>query len=151
MYQWHKKKTKLVTVFPEKTDAPPSQPPTTTGSQDFVQTRKCHANADANGIITKNNMSPSPKAPTRTPMESAPQTICPPPHSGFGGGGGKQKAHGPWLAHLSEIATADMQMLCNIFPILSLQLMKGSTFVQSWFWSRGMCFLLLFFYHIIWA
>ena len=36
----------------------------------------------------------------------------------------KQEAHGPWLANLSEIATADMQMLCNIFPILSLQLMK---------------------------
>ena len=25
-----------------------------------------------------------------------------------------------------NIATADMQILCNIFPILSLQLMKGS-------------------------
>ena len=40
----------------------------------------------------------------------------------------KQEAHRPRLAHLSEIATADMQMLCNIFPILSLQLMKGSSF-----------------------
>ena len=28
----------------------------------------------------------------------------------------KQEAHGPRLAHLSNIATADMQMLCNIFP-----------------------------------
>ena len=36
----------------------------------------------------------------------------------------------PQLAHQSEIATADMQMLCNIFPILSLQLMKGSSFEQ---------------------
>ena len=43
-----------------------------------------------------------------------------------------QDAHGPLLAHLSETATADMQMqmLCNIFPILSLQLMKGSSFDQ---------------------
>ena len=32
----------------------------TIGSQDIVQTRKCHANADANGIWTKNSMSPSP-------------------------------------------------------------------------------------------
>ena len=31
----------------------------------------------------------------------------------------KQEAHGPRFAHLSDIATADMQMLCNIFPILS--------------------------------
>ena len=40
----------------------------------------------------------------------------------------KQEAHGPWLAHLSDITTADMQMLCNIFPILSSQLMKRSSF-----------------------
>ena len=33
----------------------------------------------------------------------------------------KQEAHGPRFAHLSDIATADMQMLCNIFPILSSQ------------------------------
>ena len=26
-----------------------------------------------------------------------------------------QEAHGPQLAHLSEIATADMHLLCNIF------------------------------------
>ena len=31
----------------------------------------------------------------------------------------KQEAHGPQLAHLSETATADMQMACNIFPLLS--------------------------------
>ena len=30
----------------------------------------------------------------------------------------KQEAHRPQLAHLSETATADMQMTCNIFPIL---------------------------------
>ena len=42
----------------------------------------------------------------------------------------KQEAHGPGFAHLSDIATADMQMLCNIFPILSLQLMKISSFEQ---------------------
>ena len=40
----------------------------------------------------------------------------------------KQEANGPWLAHLSEIATADMQMFCNILPILLLQLMRGSSF-----------------------
>ena len=27
----------------------------------------------------------------------------------------EQEAHGPRLAHLSEIATADMHLLCNIF------------------------------------
>ena len=42
----------------------------------------------------------------------------------------KQEAHGPRVAHLSDIAAADMQMLCNIFPILSSQLMKGSSFKQ---------------------
>ena len=59
----------------------------------------------------------------------------------------KQEAHGPRVAHLSDIATADMQMLCNIFPILSSQLMKRSSFKQffilkkiygmpvNWAWS----------------
>ena len=42
----------------------------------------------------------------------------------------KQEAHGPWFAHLSDIATADMQMLCNIFPIPSSQLMKISSFEE---------------------
>ena len=42
----------------------------------------------------------------------------------------KQEAHGPRVAHLSDIATAYMQMLCNIFPILSSQLMKRSSFKQ---------------------
>ena len=42
----------------------------------------------------------------------------------------KQEANGPRVAHLSDIATADMQMLCNIFPVLSSQLMKRSTFKQ---------------------
>ena len=42
----------------------------------------------------------------------------------------KQEAHGPRVAHLSDIATADMHMLCNIFPILSSQLMKRSSFKQ---------------------
>ena len=40
------------------------------------------------------------------------------------------EAHGPRFAHLSDIATADMQLLCNIFPILSSQLMKISSFEQ---------------------
>ena len=38
----------------------------------------------------------------------------------------KTKTRGPRFAHLNDIATADMQMLCNIFPILSSQLMKIS-------------------------
>ena len=42
----------------------------------------------------------------------------------------KQEAHGPRVAHLSDIATANMQMICNIFPILSSQLMKRSSFNQ---------------------
>ena len=42
----------------------------------------------------------------------------------------KQKAHEPQVAHLSDIVTADMQMSCNIFPILSLQLMKRLSFKQ---------------------
>ena len=33
--------------------------------------------------------------------------------------GNKNEAYGPWLAHLSDIAIADMQMLCNIFPIIA--------------------------------
>ena len=40
----------------------------------------------------------------------------------------QKKTRGPQVAHLSGIATADMQMLCNIFPILSSQLMKRSSF-----------------------
>ena len=36
----------------------------------------------------------------------------------------KQEAHGPRFAHLSDIATADMKRLGNIFQILSSQLMK---------------------------
>ena len=42
----------------------------------------------------------------------------------------KQEAHGPRVAHLSDIATADMQILCNIFPILSSQLTERSSFKQ---------------------
>ena len=42
----------------------------------------------------------------------------------------KQEAHGPWVTHLNGIASADMQMLCNIFPILSSELMKRSSFKQ---------------------
>ena len=41
----------------------------------------------------------------------------------------KPEAHRPRFAH-SGIATADMQMLCIIFPILSSQLMKISSFEQ---------------------
>ena len=40
----------------------------------------------------------------------------------------KKKKRGPRVAHLSDISTADMQMLCNIFPILLSQLMKRSSF-----------------------
>ena len=41
-----------------------------------------------------------------------------------------QEAHWLRFAHLSDIATADMQMLCNIYPILSSQLMKISSLEQ---------------------
>ena len=51
----------------------------------------------------------------------------------------KQEAHGPWVAHLSDIATADMQMLCNIFPILSSQLMKRSSFKQFLILKKNIC------------
>ena len=53
--------------------------------------------------------------------------ICRPIENGVGGcgdGDKKQEAHGPQVTHLSDITTADMQMLCNIFPILSSKLMK---------------------------
>ena len=53
-----------------------------------------------------------------------------PKHLAFWFRRSKQEAHGPQVAHLSDIATADMQMLCNIFPILSSQLMKRSSFKQ---------------------
>ena len=41
----------------------------------------------------------------------------------------KQEAHRPRLAHLSEIATADMQTLCNIFstPVIATNKI-GSSF-----------------------
>ena len=39
----------------------------------------------------------------------------------------------------SVTATADMQMLCNIFPILSLQLMKGSSFKQFLVLKKNIC------------
>ena len=44
---------------------------------------------------------------------------------------------------LSEIATADMQMLCYIFPILSLQLMKGSSFEQDLFEEKECLFFFI--------
>ena len=50
------------------------------------------------------------------------------------------------IAHLSEIATANMQMLCNIFPILSLQPMKGSSFEQFLVLKKKNV-LLFFYYH----
>ena len=42
----------------------------------------------------------------------------------------RKTTRGPRFAHLSDIATVDMQMLCNIFPILSSQLIKISSFEQ---------------------
>ena len=51
-------------------------------------------------------------------------------HTSYAGGIMIQEAHGPRVAHLSDTVTADMQMLCNIFPILSSQLMKRSSFKQ---------------------
>ena len=45
----------------------------------------------------------------------------------------EKKTRGPraTVRSLSDTATADMQMLCNIFPILSSQLMKISHFSSS--------------------
>ena len=43
----------------------------------------------------------------------------------------KQEAHGPRLARLIDIATAEMQMLCNIFQILSSQLMKKKIIIWT--------------------
>ena len=65
-----------------------------------------------------------------------------------------QKAQGPWLAHLSEIAAVDMQLLCNIFLVLSMQLMKGSSSEQFlvlneknvFFYYKYFIFLLFFIY-----
>ena len=45
-------------------------------------------------------------------------------------GNDENYTRGPRVAHLSDIATADMQMLCNSFPILSSQLMRRSSFKQ---------------------
>ena len=52
----------------------------------------------------------------------------------------KQEDHGPRLAHLCEIATADMHLLCNIFSILSLQLLKGSSFKQFMVLKKNVSF-----------
>ena len=61
----------------------------------------------------------------------------------------RNKNKRPCLAHLSEIATADMQMLCNIFPILSLQLIKGSSFEQFLVLKKKNVFVFLLFFFII--
>ena len=63
----------------------------------------------------------------------------------------KQEAHGQCLAHLSEIATADMQILCNIFSILSLQLIKGSSFEQFLVLKKNVFVFLLSLFCHIWA
>ena len=52
------------------------------------------------------------------------------------------KTRGPWVAHLSDIATADMQMLCNIFPILSSQLMKRSSFKQFLILKKNIIYIM---------
>ena len=61
----------------------------------------------------------------------------------------KNEAHGPRLAHLSETATADMQMqmLCNIFSILSLQQMKGSSYEQFLVLKKKNVFFFYYYYH----
>ena len=58
-----------------------------------------------------------------------------------------QQGHGPRLAHLSETATAHMQMLCKNFPILSMQLMKGLSLEQFLVLKRKNVFFKIF-YHI---
>ena len=57
----------------------------------------------------------------------------------------KLEAHWSWLVHLNEIATADMQMLCNIFPILWLYLMKGIYFEQFFGLKKKNVFIIIFF------
>ena len=60
----------------------------------------------------------------------------------------KNQTRDSWAtAHLSETATADMQMLCNIFPILSLQLLKGSSFEQFLVLKKNNVFYLSLFYN----
>ena len=50
------------------------------------------------------------------------------------------------MAHLSEIVTADMQMLCNIFQILSLQqMMKEASFVQFLVLKKKNVFFIIIF------
>ena len=61
----------------------------------------------------------------------------------------KSRNKRPWLAHLSKIATADMQMLCNIFLILSLQLMKGSSFEQVLVLKKKNVVFILFFFLLL--
>ena len=53
------------------------------------------------------------------------------------------KTRGPRLAHLSEIGTADMHLLCNIFSILSFELMKGSSFKQFLVLKKNVSFYIL--------
>ena len=58
-----------------------------------------------------------------------------------------QEAHGSGLAHLSEIATADMQRLyMQYFPVMSLQLMTHHL-SSSWFWTRRV-FIIIFLPHM---
>ena len=49
------------------------------------------------------------------------------------------------------IATAGMLMLCNIFPILSLQLMKGSSSEKFLILKKNVLFFLLSLFYHIWA
>ena len=43
------------------------------------------------------------------------------------------------------LLTANMQMLCNIFPVLSLQLMMGSSFEQFLVLKKNVFFFSFFF------
>ena len=58
----------------------------------------------------------------------------------------RRKTRGPRFAPLSEIATADMQILCNIFsnPVIATN-ERIIIMSSSWFWKSRMCFLIIVF------
>ena len=106
------------------------------GYSSYRADKKFYADANANRIRPKNNMSPPPFG-----------------RGGSGGGGHnegvilyiKQEAHGPQFAHLSKTAIAYLEMPCNILPVLPQQLgqkfdsavkrskiILGSLFEQTW-------------------
>ena len=52
---------------------------------------------------------------------------------------------GPQYAYPSETATADMQMLCNIFQSCRCNNWQGHHLRSYWFWQRRTCFFIISF------